>query len=210
MTRADHLDNRLLVRAVDSELSSFEASEVAAHVAECAFCRRAYEDLRILSKELESRVEAVPVASTPFERERLRTLLVERDPSTVLRPSPEKVLRRFGWGMAIAATLALGIMVAPKEWRRDRQPAVASPKLASSAFEVDGESFIPLPYSNPDLPVAASRIVEMQVPVASLADVGIALEPVSNEVSETDRSVLADVLVGTDGQPVGVHVLGLE
>jgi hypothetical protein len=202
MTRADHLDNRLLVRAVDSELSSFEASEVAAHVAECAFCRRAYEDLRILSKELESRVEAVPVASTPFERERLRTLLVERDPSTVLRPSPEKVLRRFGWGMAIAATLALGIMVAPK--------AVASPKPASSAFEVDGESFIPLPYSNPDLPVAASRIVEMQVPVASLADVGIALEPVSNEVSETDRSVLADVLVGTDGQPVGVHVLGLE
>jgi len=50
----------------------------------------------------------------------------------------------------------------------------------------------------------------MQVPVSSLADIGIALEPVSNEVLNQDRSVLADVLLGADGQPLGVHVVSWE
>jgi hypothetical protein len=117
---------------------------------------------------------------------------------------------RFGWGMAIAATLALGILVAPRAKHTAAETQTSSIAVPSNALEVDGESFVALPYSNPDLPVSASRIVQMQVPVSSLADVGIALEPVSSRVSGEDRSVLADVLIGADGQPLGVHVLGLE
>jgi hypothetical protein len=117
---------------------------------------------------------------------------------------------RFGWGMAIAASLALGILVAPRPKRTPEPKQSSVMTTQSNTFEVDGESFVALPYSNPDLPMSASRIVQMQVPVSSLADVGIVLEPVSNEGSGQDRSVLADVLVGTDGQPLGVHVLGLE
>jgi hypothetical protein len=75
---------------------------------------------------------------------------------------------------------------------------------------VDGESFIPLPYSNPDLPIAAHRIVQMQVPVSSLADAGVHFEAISSEVSSGDESVLADVLLGIDGQPLGIHVLGAQ
>jgi hypothetical protein len=48
------------------------------------------------------------------------------------------------------------------------------------------------------------------VPVSSLADIGIALEPVANQVLNQDRSVLADVLLGADGQPLGVHVVSWE
>jgi hypothetical protein len=117
-------------------------------------------------------------------------------------------MRRFGWGMAIAATLALGILIAPKH-REEQKPSSVTNSMADS-LEVDGETFIALPYSNPDLPMGASHIVQMQVPVSSLADVGILLEPVSNEVSSLDRSVLADVLVGADGQPLGVNVLSFE
>jgi hypothetical protein len=50
----------------------------------------------------------------------------------------------------------------------------------------------------------------MQVPVSSLADVGIGLDPVANDVLSQDRSVLADVLLGADGQPMGVHVVSWE
>ena len=45
----------------------------------------------------------------------------------------------------------------------------------ANAIEVGGETFVPLPYSNPDLPVNESRIVEMQVPVSALNDIGIVL-----------------------------------
>ena len=50
----------------------------------------------------------------------------------------------------------------------------------------------------------------MQVPVSSLADIGIGLERMASEVSNQDRTVLADVLLGADGQPLGVHVVSWE
>jgi hypothetical protein len=103
-------------------------------------------------------------------------------------------------------------MVAPKQ----RSPIPEGAQVqqaaatASNAIEVDGETFVALPYSNPDLPSSAPRIVQMQVPASSLADVGIALEPIANGVFNQDRTVLADVLLGADGQPLGVHVVSWE
>jgi hypothetical protein len=129
-----------------------------------------------------------------------------------IRQAPEKVMRRFGWGMAIAATLALAIVLAPKQKTtvKEGSPAPNKASAISNAIEVDGETFIALPYSNPDLSASAPRIVQMQVPASSLADIGIALDPVTNEVLNQDRSVLADVLLGADGQPLGVHVVSWE
>jgi hypothetical protein len=121
-------------------------------------------------------------------------------------------MRRFGWGMAIAATLALAIVLAPRQRIPSQQGAHAQTNAAAmaSSIEVDGETFIALPYSNPDLSANAPTIVQMQVPASSLADIGIAVEPVTNEILNQDRSVLADVLLGADGQPLGVHVVSWE
>jgi hypothetical protein len=47
----------------------------------------------------------------------------------------------------------------------------------------------------------------MQVPVSSLADAGIYVEPVGSRMTAPDHAVLANVLLGLDGQPLGVHVL---
>jgi hypothetical protein len=82
--------------------------------------------------------------------------------------------------------------------------------LAVGSFDVAGETFVSLPYSNADLPINTPRIVRMQVPVASLLDAGVIFEPVSNDPGALDRSVLADVLIGMDGEPLGVHVIGSE
>jgi hypothetical protein len=135
----------------------------------------------------------------------------QQQQSIAARGNTEQVLRRFGWGMAIAATLVFGITFAP---RAKHAPNDSNPALTQSAttgsFEIDGETFIALPYSNADLPIGAPRIVQMRVPVSSLAAAGVTFEPISSHLSNAEDSVLADVLLGIDGQPLGVHVAGLE
>ena len=207
MTKHDHLTSAVLVKAIDAELTSGELASVMGHLAQCDECREKYEDFCRTSLAIESSVAVMPSENRLGERESLRLRLEARQ--TARRPgqTPERVMWRFGWGMAIAASLAVGIVMAPRNKNAaDKQDSVQAATFAS-AIEVGGETFVPLPYSNPDFPVNESRIVEMQVPVSALNDIGIVLESVSNRESASDRSVLADVLIGTDGQPLGVHVL---
>jgi hypothetical protein len=91
-----------------------------------------------------------------------------------------------------------------------KDPLQSAVAASTGAFEIDGETFISLPFSNPDLPVNARRIVQMQVPVSSLAEAGIVVEPIANRVAQPDYSVLADVLLGLDGQPLAVHVVSFD
>jgi hypothetical protein len=207
-----HLTRLQLAKALDDELSGSEAVFVTPHLAQCAQCSEAFEELRLTSARLDALFASIQVAPVSFDREReqLNDLLVAATAGGTkkVQQSPEKVMRRFGWGMAIAATLAMGILIAPKH-HEEAKPSSAAINMTDS-LEVDGETFIALPYSNPDLPLGSPHIVQMQVPVSSLADLGIMLEPVANEISGADRSVLADVLVGTDGQPLGVNVLNFD
>jgi anti-sigma factor RsiW len=210
--KCDGLSWDLLVRAVDKELSQEEEEFVAAHLTGCEICSGVYGRIEDVSLGIESVVNSVPVSAQSGDREQLIAYLRKRELLKPIRQAPEKVMRRFGWGMAIAATLALGIVLAPKPKALAPESSAAQERAAgvSSAIEVDGETFIALPYSNPDLSSSAPRIVQMQVPVSSLADIGIQLEPLANEVLNQDRSVLADVLLGADGQPLGLHVVSWE
>jgi len=204
-----HLTSLQAVRALDNELSGAEAALVAAHLRQCSECREVLEELRRESLRVEALFASLPAEQAPpFEREQLKEKLVAAERAKSLQQSPEKIMWRFGWGMAIAATLAVGILLAPRH--RDEPKPSSEISRPADSLEVDGETFIALPYSNPDLPMGTPRIVQMQVPLSSLAEIGIMLEPVSNGVSESDRSVLADVLMGADGQPLGVNVLSWE
>ncbi|MBV9296125.1 MAG: zf-HC2 domain-containing protein [Acidobacteriaceae bacterium] len=206
MTKSDHLPNDSLLRAIDDELAGTEVVLVESHLQRCEECRRSYQELSHASARIESVLAAVPIEHYPEERERLAEELERCQTKTNLQGS-EKVLRRFGWGMAIAATLAIGVLLLPGRHARIPNTTGVSEARSSAALQVDGETFIPLPYSNPELPVSASHIVEMRISASSLADAGIVFEPISNTASEQDSSVLADVLLGMDGQPLGVHVL---
>jgi anti-sigma factor RsiW len=196
----------LLVRAMDHELSPAEMEWVPAHIAGCSECSHERESIANVSQNIETVVNSAPVIEYPGDR--AQWVVVKP-----IRHAPDRVMRRFGWGMAIAATLAIGIIIAPKPRTlpAERRPITEQPLAAvSNAIEVDGETFVALPYSNPDLPTSAPRIVQMQVPVSSLADIGLGLEQVTSEVSNQDRTVLADVLLGADGQPLGVHVVSWD
>jgi Putative zinc-finger len=203
---APHLRDALLVASIDDELSSAEAASVASHLSACHDCFGRYQALRQLSANLESAIAAVPVESAHVERERLARVLQSRE-LTRANVSQSHVLRRLSYALAIAAAIAFALMFAP-QWNRSVAVNRAASALQPSSFQLDGETFVALPYSNPDLPLNSSHIVRMQVPVSSLADAGVVFEPISNEISaQQDRSVLADVLLGIDGQPLGVHVL---
>ncbi len=124
-------------------------------------------------------------------------------------------MRTLGWwGLAAAAALAVGVLYLPPPIRLGNGSKTVMPAMregtSAAAFEIDGETFVSLPFSNPELPVNARRIVQMQVPVSSLAEAGIVLEPIANRVAQPDESVLADVLLGLDGQPVAVHVVSFD
>lgn len=204
----DHVSNDLLVRSIDDELSSSEIALLESHLVHCHDCRRRRQDLRSLSVYIEKAVAAsVPVNSNDARESLARCLDTRRPGLASLRP--RKTVQRFGWAMGLAATLTVGMLIAP-HFRQHRSTDVAAQSQSASALEVDGETFVRLPYSNPDLPLNSPHVVQMQVPVSSLADAGIVFEPISTEMSAPDRSVLADVLIGIDGQPLGVHVLSVE
>ncbi|HEY6991400.1 MAG TPA: zf-HC2 domain-containing protein [Bryobacteraceae bacterium] len=208
MTKQKHLTNELLVRAMDDELMEAEAACIQEHLAQCGECRQKYEEFQHTSIAVHSGLAAIPLDHSFGERENLQQKLEARQAIWQTKQTPERVMRRFGWGMAIAASFALAVVMMPKHKNESKtKEIVQAATTLANAIEAGGETFIPLPYSNPDLPVNASRIVEMQVPISALSDAGIMVEPVSSRAAVSDRSVLADVLMGTDGQPLGVHIL---
>ncbi len=212
-----HLSEDLIYRTLDDELLEAESLECETHLATCEACRLQLAAVHELSMAIETVVHAAPVPSMTTLRGSIQKKIEANHSTARGAQTPGRVLRRFGWGIAIAASLAIGVLVAPKSgvWVDSNQHGAdvrGSVATRAANIEVDGESFLPLPYSNADLQTASPHIVQMQVPVSSLAEVGIMLEPVSNTAvnSDAERSVLADVLVGADGQPQGVHVLGFE
>jgi len=211
MTNADHLTNALLVRAIDDELTDSEAALVGVHLSQCRECKQKYEELGLLSSRLGTLILDIETGGSHIERESLEKKLELHQQSAMPVSSAEKVLQRFGWGMAIAAALAIGITFAPhmKQIAIGQQPALSQSRGAGT-FEVDGETFVALPYSNADLPLSGPHIVQMRIPVSALASAGVIFQPISSELSGGDDSVLADVLLGIDGQPLGVHVAAVE
>ena len=210
MSKPDHVSDDQLVRMIDDELTRPESTLVESHLGHCDECSRRHRELRSLSVRIEAGIAANVSWDSGAERESLRQALEARE-RKIASARPRKVLQKFGWGMAVAAMLSLGILFGPQWTHRTKSPnAVAEHGQTNATFDVDGETFAALPYSNPDLPVTSPHIVQMQIPVSSLTDAGIMLQPISSQISSPDASVLADVLLGTDGQPVGVHFLYTE
>jgi hypothetical protein len=211
MMQTGHLDTDTLVRAIDDELNPSEHFAIDSHLASCEQCQIRFEELRVLSVRIDAWAASIPLVSTAADRDGLQSELDRREASARRHRKSGKLTRRAGWGIAVAAGVAVTLMLFPR--LRHDAAILESPQASQAAggtLEVEGETFVSLPYSNADLPMSTPRIVRMQVPVASLLDAGVVFEPVSNDAQALDRSVLADVLLGMDGEPLGVHVIGFE
>lgn len=211
MNMPDHLTDDLLVRAIDDELSPHEISAVESHLVDCEVCKQRHAEIVRVSGDIESLMAATVPEADWGDREVLARRLERIPAHNVARAPRQKMAQRLWWGVGIAAAVLLAVLIASRAFHVPAQGhATVSVYSPGTILQVDGETFIPLPYSNPDLPITAPHIVEMEVPVSSLASAGLVFEPVSNGISGPDRSVLADVLMGLDGQPLGVHVLSME
>ena len=205
-----HLSEALLIRAIDDELSGSEILLVESHLTGCIECQRRRREALALSSALETAIIAAPVEVGSNDRESFLLKLRAREDKELAPHSAKRFVWRLGWGMALAASLVLGVLLIPQ--RRQPKAVPVNPVQASlpASIEINGETFVALPYSNPDLPVNTSHIVQMQVPAASLADAGVVLEPVVSHAVPSNQVVIADVLFGIDGQPLGVHVISAE
>jgi len=205
MRSSEHLENGLLILFLDDEASHSQCEIVTTHLAVCEACRRKRDEFLQLSRRIERSVAAIGANSAAGERESLAAAMAV--PKTV--PAKQHAgLRRLGWGLAMAASVAGVLWLGPhvSHLTTDTPGTAARAQLAS--FDINGENFIALPYSNPELPLNAPRIVEMQVPVASLESAGIVFTPAGSQAD--DRMVVANVVLGIDGQPLGLHVLSAE
>jgi hypothetical protein len=203
-----HLSNDLLIRLLDDELTGEETGFVENHLTGCGYCRERFGALRQVSNHFDSFISSLHPAHSLWERQQLEQALDRIEDKTQTAGWHGKTKQAI-WGLAaIAAAVALSVTML-SYGRKARHPASAGSRIfqTASAFEVNGETFVALPYSNPDLPLSAPHVVQMQVPLSSLAEAGIYLEPLGSRVSTPDRAVLADVLLGLDGEPLGVHVL---
>jgi hypothetical protein len=213
MSSSAHIGTDLLVKALDDELPPAERLAVDRHLAVCRECDAGYRELRAISVRLDAMVTAGSVGSREIEagRRALLQALADRDSAERRRTGRSAGRSAAVWGLAAAAVLAIGLIsLARYGTKRESAPASATRNSLAENFEIGDESFIPLPYSNADLPVAITHVVRMQVPVSSLLDAGVVIEPASRAAGPSDRSVLADVLVGIDGEPLGVHVIDTD
>lgn len=205
-----HLTNEVLIRFLDEEMSAGEATQIEAHLTVCEECKARYRELGAISVRVEGLVSAVPASIAAEERE----LLASQMQRSKTAESPRRFAHyasRAGWSLAVAAGLALALVFLPARHEANVSPMPGAVDTGRpQTFQVSGETFVALPYSNAELPMSAPHIVEMQVPVSSLSEAGVIFEPVSLEQANPDRAVLADVLFGTDGEPLGVHVIGEE
>jgi putative zinc finger protein len=207
MNELSHPDSGLLIQYLDGELSDEQFLEVRGHLSRCPACRRRQEEFASLSDSVQKLVAGEAVGNLQGARAILAKALADRY-FTDGAVKWGNVMRRFGWGMGVAAALAVGVFLAPRIERKNQTVPLQGTSAETATIDINGESFIPLPYSNPDLPLNAPRIVEMRVPVSSLTEAGIVFEPTSNNF--TEHTVLANVLLGLDGQPMGVHVLSAD
>ncbi len=210
MSESGHLDTGLILRALDDELSAVERLAFESHIAGCEQCSARYREFGVLSVNLDALITDIPVSPMGTQRLDLERELLRREQTESL-PAKRRWARSLGVIAAVAASLVFGILTLPRvRLKENGASATRAQSFASATFEADGESFASLPYSNADLPMNAHHVVRMRVPVSSLLDAGVIFEPISNEAASGDRSVLADVLLGMDGEPLGVHVVSAE
>ena len=210
-----HVPTDELLRAFDGELSEAQTARVELHVAACETCRASLHDLGLLSVRLEGWSAGVVVPEDPAARTALAQRCAAAESTFVVARGSSRPLTLGLWhwtaSAAVAAALLLAAMLSPA--LRNLQAgdgARTTDSSSSQSFQIAGETFQALPYSNADLPLASPHIVRMEVPVTSLTEAGLVFESVSSEQANPDRAVLADVLLGTDGEPLGVHVLSGE
>ena len=171
-----------------------------AHLRVCEACRDRWEAESELSAHLGFlRSESRPRRSSDAVRESLMDVF---DARYARRAAP-----RWYWAAAFAATVLLGVVIAPQALNRVRHADASAAEAADvSTIEsyADSEGFIAVPYAPPLATGEMVRIVHTELNPAALASLGVSVDPAWT------TQLPADVLEGEDGMPRAVRVSDSE
>jgi hypothetical protein len=108
----------------------------------------------------------------------------------------------WSWGLAIAATLLLCVLLGPEAMTRLHPAESAASQTESVDVQADPDSdgFIAVPYAPPLATGELVRIVHTELNPAALASLGVSVDP------SWTTHLPADVLEGEDGMPRAVRV----
>jgi hypothetical protein len=121
-----------------------------------------------------------------------------------LHRPPGRVWHRWAWGAAAAALLAVAFLPVRRPGP-DRVPERQLRGDTVASADLDEESgFIPVPYTPPLAAGESVRILRTELNGAELAQMGIDLPGGYSDDFD------ADVVLGEDGLPRAVHLVGYE
>jgi predicted anti-sigma-YlaC factor YlaD len=206
MTGMGHLTRETLVRSFDCELSTDERLELEQHLGQCADCLEEFDRISDLSSDIARLVDRTRVVRPRQAREQL----VEKMAASASHEQSRGLRSRLVlWAAAAAALIAL--VSSAGVYSIARHSRSLSPKIHADVEQRGTESpvestdlpFVRLPYSNPALPLESEQIVRVNMRVSDLASTGV----VAMTTPASDAWVQADVLLGMDGEPYGIHLL---
>ena len=191
---------------LDGELGVAESSELKRHIAGCAECDARWKLLAGGSKLVAEYHMAVLDRATPAATRKRRwiplglaacaaaalLLLWTWRPSRVKLVKPVPVVDTTKQEAPVERSLPIAIQ--PKVVVASHKKRVKVP--------VEEEVFLPLPYSDPALPVDDSVVLRVELTAEALSAAGA---PVMN--AQIGEPILADVLFGLDGQPRAIRFI---
>ena len=110
--------------------------------------------------------------------------------------------RRAAAHLAVPAVQGEVQSLAPRELRPAASTRATRGPRTRASRPPAGNEFVPLPYSNPYLPMQAADIVHIRMQLSTLESVG--LVPITQ--APGDDWVRADVLLGMDGEPFAIRL----
>lgn len=190
---------------LDGELGVAESSELKRHIAGCAECDARWKLLAGGSKLVAEYHMAVLDRAAPAATRKRRWIPL----GLAACAAAALLLLLWAWRPS-PATLVKAVPVADstkQEAPVERSlPIAIQPKVVVASHKkrvkvpVEEEVFLPLPYSDPALPVGDSLVLRVELTEEALSAAGA---PVMN--AQIGEPMLADVLFGLDGQPRAIR-----
>lgn len=193
------------IELVECARTGFEPrADLRQHLEHCSPCKERWNDERNLSARFQA-MRAAAAARRQSPAKRAELLREFQSAHQRLIPSSLK------WSLSIAAVLLLAIALG-RAWRNDRGAAthaieiaeytpVESDSLADLNKGSEDDGFLPVPYAPPLATGEFVRVVRTELHPIALARMGIDVESYPDEIA-------ADLILGEDGFPRAVRLLG--
>jgi hypothetical protein len=191
--------------------------DFGAHLKQCVGCRERWDVERQLTAQLQLvRTKTAMMRSPAVRRElAMRDFGRARNGYSIQKRS---AARSWVWALAAAAGLVLAVFIGDEGGLRSRRHTTpvrtnGNPSAETIVYETNfglskdastltGDDFVAVPYTPPLAPGEIVRVVQTNLSPDALASLGVNVDPLWGS------DIQADLVVGEDGLPRAVRIIG--